>query len=347
MPVRTAVVGAGVMGDNHLGQLATIPEIEVVGLMDPDEEKAVAVSEKHGGPAFFTDMVTLLDQSRPEYVIIASPPRYHASQAVDAMEAGAHVLVEKPLCITVGEADAIEQCARKTRRLFTMGVQRRQSRAMRAVKAFIDTGGLGHVYHSRVWAGHIMSYAWGQYHHRKEMSLGGVIAATTVHTLDACLWLIGAPEPLTVSASMYRRIDKMKNPFVSYEGTANDSTVEDFAHGHVRFTDGSSMSIEGNWLMHPTDHGNGFEILGVNGVVRDTEPYVELENGRTVEPLSLQYDEEPDDAVRQEHVEFLQAIRGECSPIVTFHEATAVQKILVGAYASAESGREVRVSDLE
>ena len=244
MPVRTAVVGAGRMGDVHLGQLATIPDVEVVGLMEPFEENARAISEKHSISGVYSDMETMLSDARPEYVIIASPPKYHAAQAIAAMEAGAHVLVEKPLCITVAEAEAIEAAAKREGRLFTMGVQRRQSRAMRALKQFIDEGKLGSIYHSRVWAGHVMSYAWGKYHHRKDMSLGGVVAATTVHTLDACVWLIGAPEPISVTASIFRRLDKMDDPYVSFEGEATDSTVEDFAHAHVRFSDGSSMSVE-------------------------------------------------------------------------------------------------------
>ena len=346
MSVRTAVVGAGIMGDVHLKQLNTIQDIDVVALMDPNEENATTLSTKHDVEGVFGDMETMLAVARPEYVIVASPPRFHAAQAIAAMQSGAHVLVEKPLCITVSEAEAIEACAKQTRRQFTMGVQRRQSRAMRAVKQFIQDGELGTVYHSRVWAGHIMSYAWGQYHHRKEMSLGGVLAATTVHTLDACLWLIGAPEPLTVTASTFRRLDKMKSPHVSFEGTATDSTVEDFGHAHVRFADGSSMSIEGNWLMHPTKHGNGFEILGVNGVARDVAPYVELEEGTKVIPYEFNHEEEPDDAVRQEHVEFIDAIRGNGIPIVSFQEALTVQKILVGIYTSAESGKEVSVKDL-
>jgi len=343
MPVKTAVVGAGRMGDEHLGQLGTIPDAEVVALMDPIGENANEISEKHGITGVYHDLETMLAVARPEYVIVASPPKYHAEQAIAAMESGAHVLVEKPLCITIEEAEAIEATAKREGRLFTMGVQRRQSRSMRTLKQYIDEGMLGDIYHSRVWGGHIMSYAWGQYHHRKEMSLGGVVAATTVHTLDACIWLIGAPQPVSVSASIFRRLDKMKDPFVSFDGTAADSTVEDFAHAHVRFEDGSSMSVEGNWLMHPTSRSAGYEIFGVNGVAREEEPYLELEKGNDVYPVELTEEPELGNHIRQEHVEFLDVIKGKGRPIVTFREALAVQKILVGVYESAERGEEVKL----
>ena len=135
----------------------------------------------------------------------------------------------------------------------------------------------------------------------------------------------------------------MKDPYVSFEGTAADSTVEDFAHAHIRFADGSSMSVEGNWLMHPTSRSAGYEIFGVNGVARDREPYLELEKGSEVYPVELTNEPEQGDGIRQEHVEFIDAIKGNGRPIVTFREALAVQKILVGVYDSAERGEEVRL----
>ena len=153
MPVKTAVVGAGRMGDEHLGQLRTIPDAEVVALMDPIGENAREISEKHGITGVYHDLETMLAVTRPEYVIVASPPKYHAEQAIVAMESGAHVLVEKPLCVTIEEAEAIEATAKREGRLFTMGVQRRQSRSMRSLKQFLDEGILGDIYHSRVWGG--------------------------------------------------------------------------------------------------------------------------------------------------------------------------------------------------
>ena len=181
-----------------------------------------------------------------------------------------------------------------------------------------------------------MGYAWGRYHHRKDQSMGGVAAATVVHELDRCLWVIGAPEPVTVSASTFRRLDKMPDPHITFEGTAADATVEDFAHAHVRFTEGSSMSIEGNWLMHPSKRGHGFEVHGILGVARDTDPFVELERGKEVFPFELAYGPEPEDLVRQEHAEFIEAIQGRGMPIVTFREALVVQRILAGLYESAD-----------
>jgi predicted dehydrogenase len=254
------------------------------------------------------------------------------------------VLCEKPLAMNMVEAEAIVAAAQRAQRLFTMGFQLRQSRAYRALKGFIEEGRLGEVYHTRVWSGHIMAYPWGRYHHLKEYSYGGVMAATVIHILDAAMWVLGAPEPVAVSASTFRRLKRMPDPPIDFEGTPDDVTVEDFSHAHVRFADGSSMSIEGEWLMHPCGRSSGFEIHGVLGLARDNGGGVELERKKDiVEEKLVPEGEEPVDRTAAEHEEFIAAIEGKGEPVVRFKEALGVQRILGGIYASAEAGAEVKV----
>ena len=217
----------------------------------------------------------------------------------------------------------------------------KELKGMQALLEGPTADGLGQVYHTRVWGGHIMGYPWGRYHHRRQMSFGGVLAATTVHPLDAVYWILGAPEPVTASASTFRRLDRMPDPPIHFEGTARDATVEDFGHAHVRFADGSSMSIEGNWLQHPRTRSHGWEIHGVRGVVQDVEPYATRERQSEVIPIPLEIAPEPADRTQAEHEAFVAAIRGERAPEVSWREALGVQRILAGIYASAEAGAEV------
>ena len=116
----------------------------------------------------------MLERERPDYVVVVSPPLYHAEQTIAAYEAGAHVLCEKPLCMSVSEAESMRDAARRSGKLFTMGLQLRQMHIYEAVREFLALGKLGDVYHSRVWAGHIMEYPAGRFFHRREYSLGGV-----------------------------------------------------------------------------------------------------------------------------------------------------------------------------
>lgn len=343
--VRTAIIGAGVMGREHVKGLAPLAEATIVGIADPHEPSAQKLVQTAGPQArAFTDVAVMLAETRPDYVIVASPPKFHAEQTMAAFAAGAHVLCEKPLCMSGAEAQAMQQAAERAQRLFTVGFQMRQSPADQAVRGYLAQGSLGQVYHTRVWGGHIMSYPWGRYFHRADYSLGGVLAATTVHPLDAVYWLLGAPEPVTVSASSFRRLDKMPDPPIHFDGDMSEVTVEDFGHAHVRFADGSSMSIEGNWLQHPRDRGHGWEIHGTLGVVQDVEPRIVLDRQREVTPVELACDTEPESRTQQEHVAFLAAMRGDAEPAVSWREALGVQRLLNAMYESAAQGAEVRLS---
>ena len=342
MAIRTAVIGAGAMGKGHLKSLGQVPEVEIVALVDPHQPALQAAAAEYGVPAAYTDIESMLENQRPDYVVVASPVKYHAEQTIAAFEAGAHVLCEKPLCANMVEAEAIAETAKRTGLLFTMGFQLRQNRAYRALKDFIASGKLGQVYHTRIWAGHAMRYPWGRFHHRKDYSFGGVMAATVVHILDAAIWILGVPEPVTVTASTFRRLDKMPNPPIHFEGRISEVTVEDFGYAHVRFADGSSMSVEGNWLMHPRSATTGFEINGVLGVARDAPGLIiELEDHDKIVPVELEAGPEPQNRTVAEHEEFAAAIQGRGEPIVSIREALIVQRILVSIYKSAQGGCEV------
>lgn len=345
MAIKTAVIGAGEMGKIHMGSLNEVAEIELAAVVDPYEEAAVAAAQEFRIPQTYTKVAEMLKLERPEYVVVVSPPLYHAEQTIAAYEAGAHVLCEKPLCMSVGEAEAMRSAATNSGKLFTMGLQLRQMHMYDAVRQFLAAGKLGNVYHSRVWAGHIMEYPAGRFFHRREYSLGGVFAGTVVHFLDLAMWILGTPQPVAVSASTFRRLDKMSAPPIHFDGTATDSDVEDFVHGHVRFADGSSMSLEGSWLLHPCSDPAGVEINGIEGVIRvkENDCVVELEERELVKPLILQHEPEHQQRQVEQHRVFVEAMKGRMEPAVSFDEAIAVQKIVNGIYDSASAGTEVRV----
>lgn len=332
------------MGRLHVKALASLPQVQVVAVVDPQEDSAQqAAASTEGGARAYADVGDMLAEQHPDYVIVASPPKWHAEQTIAAFEAGAHVLCEKPLCMSVDEAQAMRAAAERAGRLFTMGFQMRQSAANQAVRAKLQTGAIGDIYHTRVWGGHILAYPWGRYFHRADVSLGGVVAATTVHPLDAVYWLLGAPQATTVSASSFCRLTKMPHPPIHFDGDLSEVTVEDFAHAHVRFADGSSMSIEGNWLQHPRDRGHGWEILGTHGVVQDVEPHVVIDRQREVTTLELDIADQGSNSTQAEHEGFLAAIRGDVEPVVSWDEAIGVQRLLNAIYESAAAGAEVRL----
>ena len=154
MTIKAAVIGAGEMGRSHMGSLNEVPEIELTAVVDPYEKAAVAAAEEFQIPQTYAQVSEMLERERPDYVVVVSPPLYHAEQTIAAYAAGAHVLCEKPLCMSVAEAESMRDAARRSGKLFTMGLQLRQMHTYEAVRQFLALGKLGDVYHSRVWAGH-------------------------------------------------------------------------------------------------------------------------------------------------------------------------------------------------
>jgi predicted dehydrogenase len=206
---------------------------------------------------------------------------------------------------------------------------------------------LGEVYHTRVWAGHVLRLPPSRHFFRPELAGGGVIAATAVHILDAVLWLLGNPAIATVSAATYARTPRMTRPpapFESPAAAARDFGVEDFAYGMVRFVSGATLAIETSWLMHPTPRSTGAVFLATGGVAELSPLAVRLDDGAAVRDVTPSADLLPS---RRGHYflevarDFVRAARtGEPTPI-TGEQILQTQGLLDHLYRSARAGREV------
>jgi predicted dehydrogenase len=114
--VKAALIGAGQIARQHLGCLQTLPGVELAGICDLSAATAEAAAERYGVQAWFTDHRAMLEQARPDVVHVTTPPTSHFRLAMDAFEAGAHVIVEKPATATFDELEKLAQRAEEARR---------------------------------------------------------------------------------------------------------------------------------------------------------------------------------------------------------------------------------------
>ncbi len=157
-PLQVALIGAGWYGKSDLFRLIQVADVEVVGLCDPDKNmlKAagdmVATRQKSGKvPALYEDYKELLAKEKPEFVLIGSPDHWHALQCIDALKAGAHVYVQKPISVDVIEGEAMVAAARKYNKKVQVGTQRKSTpHLIDAKEQIIDTGKLGKISHVEV-----------------------------------------------------------------------------------------------------------------------------------------------------------------------------------------------------
>jgi len=143
--LKAAVIGVGAMGRHHARVYTALPTTALVGVADADADRAAQVASTYAVPAY-SDYRDMLESERPDLVTVAVPTSLHQAVAVHAMESGAHVLVEKPIAATIGEAKAIIDRADALGRKLMVGHIVRFDPAIQALKQHLDAGELGRIF---------------------------------------------------------------------------------------------------------------------------------------------------------------------------------------------------------
>ena len=220
--LKVAVIGVGSMGKNHARVYTEIPEADLVAVSDNNPKIVQAVAERSGARAY-QDFRELLDKERPDAVSIAVPTALHEEVTMAALDAGAHVLVEKPISATLDEGMRMIRRAHEVNRQLMVGHIVRFNPAIQALKQKLQDGELGRIFQ-------IACRRVGPFPAR--IRDVGVVVDLAPHDLDLMRFLTGL-EPLRVFAETEQRIH-----------TAH----EDLMIGLLRFPDEVIGSLEINWL---------------------------------------------------------------------------------------------------
>jgi len=238
--LNVAVIGVGSMGRNHARVYNELPEADLVAVADADMDLARAIGERMG-ISYYADYRKMLDHKKPDAVSIAVPTAVHTQVAFDAMEAGAHILVEKPIAGTVEEGRQIISRAAELNRKLMVGHIVRFNPAIQALKQKLDAGDLGRIYQ-------IVCRRIGPFPARVRDV--GVVIDLAPHDLDLMRFLTGM-DPFRLYAETERRIH---------------TEHEDLLLGILRFPDGITGMLEINWLT-PTKVREVL-VLGERGLFR-------------------------------------------------------------------------------
>lgn len=341
--LKVGIVGCGAHGRGHIQSYAEIPEAEIVAIVDMNPDRAQKAAVEFGVPHHYTDYREMLERHPLDIVSLALPPAANRETAIDGFEAGANVLVSKPLAMNLTEAEEMIAAAKRCGKLMSMGLQNRSNPEVRALRQFLADGKLGSIYHTRLWHGHVMHIPGTPTMYKRHLAGGGVLFHTTVHLLDATLWALGNPKPVRASAASYQKVRRMKNPPITWQGSVTDCDIEDFNVGLVHFADGSTMTVESNWLTHPRSRTSGAELLGDWGVASLRPLRIALEDGDQIVDVTPRMDATNQfDSVYQD---FCQSVLDNRVPIVQFSEMLDIQRVMNALYEAAEKGREVTIAD--
>jgi UDP-N-acetylglucosamine 3-dehydrogenase len=220
--IKVAVIGVGSMGINHARVYSELAEAQLVAVCDVNSQTLRTVSDQLGVRGY-SDYGEMLEKEKPEAVSIVVPTSLHERVASRALEAGAHVLVEKPITATYAEGQRLIAYAKANQRLLMVGHIVRFNPALQALKHKLDAGELGRIYQ-------IVCCRIGPYPVRNQDV--SVVIDLAPHDVDIMRYLTGL-DPIRVYAETERRIH---------------TEHEDLLLGLLRFPDGMTGSLEINWL---------------------------------------------------------------------------------------------------
>ena len=339
--IRVGVVGLGI-GRHHIRGYQSHPAAEVVAIADLDEARLASVGAEYGIEGRYGSAEEMLAVAELDVVSVATPNKFHKPISVEALEAGCHVLCEKPMAMNADEGREMLAAAQKAGKRLMIDFSYRFSDQSQALKAQVDSGVLGDIYFARtLWHRRRGLPRFGGWFGQKAMSGGGPLVDLGVHRLDLALWLMGYPKPVWVLGSAYNPI---ASALAKEQGV--DYDVEDLAVALIKFDNGATLELEASWAAHVQEHEwMETRLFGTQGglVQRNKNETYEFEAELYYEQFGQQYDlrlhpprRRPTESNAMYH--FIESIVTGTPHIATGEEGLLVTEILDAIYASAEQG---------
>ena len=354
--LRVGIIGCGgIASGKHLPVLAKMPEVEVVAFCDIIPERAQELAKKYGTPdaKVYTDYKELLKDESINNVRVLTQNRNHCEITVDALNAGKHVLVEKPMCITTEEAKKMLEARDKSGKILAVGYQFNFSNEAQYVRQETMAGRFGKIYFGKCRSLRRRGVpTWGVFTQEKEQGAGPLFDVGT-HALSEMLYVMDNYEPKMVVGAMHDEMKdnpKCANPFG--EWNVDNFDVETSAFAFITMKNGATIILECSWLL------NTLETTGPRFLLAGTEAGADFLNGKfrvNYVKNNRQVVEEPDFSVggvaffngananqnELEQQNFIDAILGKAELVNTADRAAVVTYILDAIKKSAKSGQPV------
>ena len=352
---RIGIIGCGgIANGKHMPSLKKLPDGEMVAFCDIIEERAIKAAKDFGTPdaKYYTDYKELLKDESIDIVHVCTPNREHSFITIDALEAGKHVMCEKPMAKTSKEAKEMLDAAKRTGKKLTIGYQNRQTSAAQYVKAACVNGELGDIYYGNAIALRRRAVpTWGVFLNEEEQG-GGPLIDIGTHALDLTLWCMNNYKPKMVVGTKYRKLADQTNTANAWgDWDPEKYTVEDSAFGFVTMENGATIILQSSWALNLLEAKEAcFRICGTKAGA-DTWDGARINGVR----FGRQYVEKPDlnaggaafyDGVEaspsdRDMRQWIDAIKNNTDPCVLPEQAYCVTQILEAIYTSAETGKPV------
>ena len=355
--LKIGIIGCGgIANGKHMPALKTVKDVEMVAFCDIVKERAEEAAEKFGtaDAKVYEDYKELLKDESIDIVHVCTPNRSHSFITIDSLEAGKHVMCEKPMAKTYEEAKAMCEAAERTGKKLSIGYQNRQTSENLYVKQCAQNGEFGEIYYGKALALRRRAVpTWGVFLNEYEQG-GGPLIDIGTHALDMTLWVMDNYEPEMVVGQTFRKLADQTNQGNAWGNWDPEKyTVEDSAFGFIKMKNGAVINLESSWAINLADtHEACYMISGDKGGADTLNGQARLNyiknNRQCIEIPNLdaggaaffegQSDGSPSE---MEAANWIRAIRTDTDPVVLPRQALCVTRILEAIYESAKTGKPV------
>jgi len=351
-PVKVGIIGCGgIANGKHMPALDKVSGVQMVAFCDLIKEKAGLAKMQYGTPnaKVYTDYKELLQDESIDVVHVLTPNRSHSFITIDALNAGKHVMCEKPMAKTYAEAKEMYEASVRTGKKLTIGYQQRWRGDSLYLKEACEAGDLGDIYYARAIALRRRAVpTWGVFLNEYEQG-GGPLIDIGTHALDLTLWMMNNYKPKMVLGTTYKKLGDQKRSANAWgDWDPKEYTVEDAAFGFIVMENGATISLESSWAINISDPREA--VCTLCGTKAGADMYDGLQinavryGRQLIEKPNFEaggaafYEGESANPEDLEAQAWIDAVRNDTEVRTKAEQALVVTQILEGIYTSARTG---------
>ena len=353
--LRVGIIGCGgIANGKHMPALSRIKDVEMVAFCDIIEERAEKAAKDYGtsDAKVYIDFNDMLKNEKLDVVHVLTPNREHAPATIASLEAGKHVMCEKPMAKTAEDARAMLDAAKRTGKKLTIGYQNRFRDDSMYLKKLCENDDLGDIYFAKAHAIRRRGVpTWGVFLDEEKQG-GGPLIDIGTHSLDLTLWLMDNYKVKSVKGTAFKKLSDQTNtgnPWGDWDPA--EFTVEDSAFGFIEMENGATIFLESSWALNITDTSEAQSTLcGTKAGVTTKGKFAmnKIEHGKQVivEPDLRSggvafFDGHKAEAHDIEARMWVDSIINDTEPLTKPEQALVVTEILEAIYESAKTGKQI------
>ncbi len=341
--MKYALIGCGRVSPNHI-VAAGKNKLEFVGLCDISKDSVYFLKERYPlikNVPYYRDYKLMLEQEKPELVAIATESGKHAEIAIDCINAGCNVIIEKPIALSISDANRIIEAAERMGVKVAANHQNRFNPSIQKIRSAVEAGRFGKIFHATTqirWCRTESYYKQAPWRGTWEMD-GGALMNQCIHNIDLLNWMLGE-EPAEVIAMT----DNLNHSYIE---------AEDLGLAIIRYKNGAYGVVEGTVNVFGSDMEEALCIFGENGCVKaDGTTNNLIENWRFADELDDEDEVKKEFSAPVEHIygkghdqlyaDMIKAIEENRAPYVDMYAGKRALEIVLAIYKSSAEGKSIK-----